>query len=181
MNGLKKRVLPVLAFLACIAVIGGLGLLAHNYFYGPQAAPKHVMLTKDNFKQEVSGKGLVYIYVCMDDRYACDVQSKQVDEFQDKYGSQVKVVEVNASQQPELAAGLGIQSGMDLPAHFLVSDGKLVGGASGVFSADELAALLQQMLQQPAQPQQGAPQSGTTDGGSTTAPPAAATPEPSGK
>jgi thioredoxin-like negative regulator of GroEL len=186
MKGLK-RVLPVFAFIACLAVIGGVGFVAHNALYGPKPAPKHLELTKDNFQKEVvSAKGLVYFYVCTDGRYACDVQSKQVDAFADKYGSKVKVAFVDASTQPELVQQLGIQSAMELPAHFVVSDGKLVGAVSGVFSSEELVGLISEMLQNP---QQDTPQGGTTNGttdggagsGTTATPPASRTPESSGK
>jgi thioredoxin-like negative regulator of GroEL len=186
MKGLK-RVLPVFAFLACLAVIGGVGFVAHNALYGPKPAPKHLELTKDNFQKEVSAKGLVYFYVCTEDRYACEVQSKAVDEFADKYGAQVKVAFIDAATQPELVQQLGIQSAMELPAHFVVSDGKLVGAVSGVFSSDELAGLITQMLQNPQQetPQQGGTTNGTTNGGTGTGtdatPPASTTPAPSGK
>lgn len=187
MKGLK-RVLPVLAFLVCLGVIGAVGVFGYQTMYGPEPAPKHTVLTTENFQKEVSAKGLVYFYVCTADRYACEVQEKQVDEFAEKYGkNQVKVAYVDAAAQPELVAGLGIQSAMELPAHFVVRDGKFLGAVSGVFSADELAGLITQILQNPQQGQQdggttngGNTEGGSTNGGTSTTPPASATPAPSG-
>lgn len=161
MKGLKRRVLPVLAFLVCLAVIGGVGFAGYNQLYGPKAPSQYLELTKDNIQKEVGTKGLVYFYVCTEGRYACDVQREQFAKFADQYGDQVKVAYVNAAEQPELITTLGIQSAMDLPVHFVVRDGKLIGAASGVFSSEELVGLITEMLQNPASSKP----AGTTPGG----------------
>jgi thioredoxin-like negative regulator of GroEL len=124
----------------------------------------------------------VYFYVCAKDRFACEQQSKQFDEFADQYGAKVKVAYVDAEKQQELVSALGIQSVLQLPAHFVVADGQLLGSFSGVFSADELAQLITQVVQNP-QTQQ---QDGTAGGGTNATPQPSntqdsKTPTPSGK
>lgn len=176
-----RKVAPFVAFAVLVAGILVGGVFAYQKITEPAPPPKYTELTKDNVKTELGAKsGLVVIEVCVTERYACEVQMKEIDKFHGMAGDQVKIVTINAETQPELAAALGIESPLDVPATFLAYNGQIVGGVPGVFSAEELGALLQQMLQQPAGTNGGTTTqpSTTNPGGASTQP--STTPAPSG-
>ena len=100
---------------------------------------KPVMLTADNFKEEVlETSGLILIDCYADWCGPCKMMAPILEEIAEER-QDVKVCKVNVDEQPELASQFGV---MSIPTLLVFRDGKLVNQAVGARPKAAVLALL---------------------------------------
>ena len=100
---------------------------------------KPVMLTADNFKEEVlETSGLILIDCYADWCGPCKMMAPILEEIAEER-QDVKVCKVNVDEQPELASQFGV---MSIPTLLVFRDGKLVNQAVGARPKAGVLALL---------------------------------------
>ncbi len=104
------------------------------------AGEKVVMLTKDNFEQEV----LKYDGIVLVDFWApwcgpCRMLSPVLDELAGELEGKVKVLKVNVDEEPELASKFGVIS---IPTVIAFKQGKATNKVVGFRSKEEFKNML---------------------------------------
>lgn len=97
-------------------------------------------ITKDNFEQEVlrSDKPVLLDFWaewCM----PCKMAAPTLEQIASEMDGKVKVGKVNVDEEPELMRQFHI---MNIPAFFVMKDGKITGNAIGVQDKNTLLSML---------------------------------------
>ena len=100
---------------------------------------KPVMLTADNFKEEVlETSGLILIDCYADWCGPCKMMAPILEEIAEER-QDVKVCKVNVDEQPELASEFGI---MSIPTLVVMKNGKIVQRVSGARPKEAILEML---------------------------------------
>lgn len=108
------------------------------------ASEKVLVVTKDNFKDEVAGSSQPVLV----DFWApwcspCRMIAPIVDELAADFEGRVKVGKVNVDENREVAMDYGV---MSIPTLIVFKDGKAVDRIVGFKAKNELAALLEKYI-----------------------------------
>ncbi|MGN0522903.1 MAG: thioredoxin [Eubacterium sp.] len=101
---------------------------------------KELIINKENFENEVVNSDKPVLL----DFWAewcgpCRMLSPVVSEIAEKYDGKIKVGKVNVDNETELASAFQIAS---IPALFVVKNGKIVNGAVGFRSIEQIEAMI---------------------------------------
>src|SRR6056297_2720250 len=107
--------------------------------------------TMENFQQDVmeaSAQAPVLIDVWADWCAPCKQLMPVLEKLVEEYKGGFRLAKVNADQQQELTASLGVRS---LPTVILVKDGQAVDGFNSALPESELRQLLEKHVEAPAE------------------------------
>ncbi len=102
-------------------------------------------ITAEEFDTEVLESDLPYLV----DLWApwcgpCHMVAPIVEKIAEKYAGQIKVAKLNIDEAPQIASKYGVRG---IPMLFIFKDGEIAERAIGVQPEEELAAMVERVLQ----------------------------------